>query len=226
MRQPTIVAIIPAYNESETVGGVIAAIKKENVVRHIVVVDDGSSDGTSKAANVFGAKVIRHPKNRGLGATLETGFQAARLFDPDAVVTIDADGQHDAQEMKKLVQPILDGRADVVIGSRTKSGEGMPILRRIAVFFGNVFTWMLFGMWSSDTQSGYRAFSKRALDVMRLRSQRMEVSSEIFQKIARYKLRFEEVPVRSIYTEYSLAKGQKLSNGVHVMWKLLLRAVE
>lgn len=221
-----IVAIIPAYNESETVGGVIRAIKKEDVVNHIVVIDDGSQDETSRAANVSGVRVIRHPKNRGLGATLETGFRAARALDPDVIVTIDADGQHDVTEIGKLIQPILDGLADVVIGSRMMGGVGMPIPRRIAVFLGNILTWLLFGVWSTDTQSGYRAFSKRALGVLRLRSQRMEVSSEIFQKIARYKLRFEEVPIRSIYTEYSMAKGQKLSNGIHVMWKLLLRAVE
>lgn len=226
MRRPNIIAVIPAYNESERVGTVIRAIKKESIISHVIVVDDGSQDDTSRAANVFGAKIIRHSKNRGLGATLETGFRAARAFNPDGVVTIDADGQHDVSEIGKLIRPILDGSADVVIGSRTVGGGGMPILRRIAVFFGNVLTWVLFGVWSTDTQSGYRAFSKRALSVLRLRSQRMEVSSEIFQKIRRHDLRFVEVPIRPIYTEYSMAKGQKLSNSLHVTWKLLLRAVE
>ena len=226
MRQSTVIAIIPAYNESEAVGGVIRAIKKEKIIRHVIVVDDGSSDGTSHMAKVSGAKVVRHSKNRGLGATLETGFRAARLFDPDAVVTIDADGQHDAREMKKLLEPILEGLADVVIGSRVKGRGSMPVMRRIAGFFGNTLTWLLFGVWCSDTQSGYRAFSKHGLDIFRLKSQRMEVSSEIFQKIRRYGLRFLEVPIRPIYTEYSLSKGQKLSNSLHVTWKLLLRAVE
>lgn len=221
-----LIVLIPAYNEAQTVGKVIATLPDKLAgVDHIdvVVIDDGSTDATMIEAKQKGAKVIRHVLNRGLGAALGTGFQYALNCQCDMVITFDADGQHHPKDLTRLLEPLISKKADVVIGSRLLGGEAMPPLRKMINIFSNMVTWLLFGVSTTDSQSGLRAFSKEALKKMHIRSEKMEVSSEIFHEIGRLKLRKIEVPIRSIYTEYSLAKGQRLTNAPHVLWKLFLQ---
>ncbi len=216
-----IIAIIPAYNEASHVGVVVARTRPFADV--VLVVDDGSTDGTAEAARAAGARVVRHALNRGLGAALGTGFEAARRLGADVAVTLDADGQHDPSEIPKFTEAVRGG-ADFVIGSRLIAPEGgMPWYRVAANLLGNLATFVLFGAWVTDSQSGFRALNRRALATMQVRSNRMEVSSELVAEARRNDLCLAEVPIRAIYTEYSLSKGQSFFVGIKTLFKLVFR---
>jgi glycosyltransferase involved in cell wall biosynthesis len=214
--------VIPAFNEEKSVGKVIQRLKKEGW-HDIIVVDDGSRDRTSSIAHSKGAKVFRHPVNRGLGGALGTGIAAAIENGADIIVTFDADGQHDARQVKRIIIPITTGKADAVVGSRLINPAGMPYIRRVGNWGFNLITYMLFGVWTTDSQSGFRAFSRNAAEKLEIKSNRMEVSSEIIKEIGKKRMRFVEVPIRAIYTDYSLAHGQSHLNGVRILGKLVLR---
>ncbi len=161
--------------------------------------------------------------NRGLGGALGTGIAAALQLGADAAVTADADGQHDPEDVRSVLAPILEGRADVVIGSRLLERRQMPWFRRCANLLANALTFVIFGRWSSDSQSGFRAFSRYALERIKIRTSGFEVSSEIIGEVARLKLHYAEAPIRSIYTTYSLSKGQSFGNGIRTLGHLILR---
>ncbi len=215
------IAVIPAYNESIKIGGVVRATLP--FVSEVVVVDDGSHDNSGEVAREAGAQVFYHVVNRGLGATLATGIAIALARGAEVVITLDGDGQHDAAEIPNLVGPIARGHVDVVLGSRLLNHVGMPTHRVIANHLGNVVTFLFFGIFVTDSQSGFRAFSREAAQAIEIKSNRMEVSSEIVAEIRRKELRFAEVPIRAIYTDYSLAKGQSFRVGLKTVYKLLLR---
>ena len=228
-----IVVVIPAYNEERTVGDVVHKICRLRTTGYrlqVLVVDDGSKDATAKIAREEGATVLSHPINRGLGAALSTGITAALRLGGDAIVTLDADDQHDPAEISRMIAPIFSGKAEVVIGSRFVArspsvgdlATTMPLSRIGANFCGNMVTWILFGIWVSDSQSGFRAFSRAAAQKTLLRTSTMEVSSEIIKEIARNKFRFQEVPITVRYTEYSLSKGQGFLRGIDTLWKLIV----
>ncbi len=210
--------IIPTYNEEQTISQVIRGVKK--YTNHIIVVDDGSVDQTHKLAEKEGALVYQHIINRGLGGALETGFQAALLNGADILLTLDADGQHQAKDIPRLVKPIIDKEADLTIGSRVNK-RGMPLTRRVANLLGNLTTFLLFGNWVKDSQSGFRCFNKKAAQTIQIRTNGMEVSSEIIKEIRRHQLRLKEVPIKAIYTPYSLSKGQGFTVGLKTFSKLL-----
>lgn len=218
------VIIIPAYNEAPSIGAVLAQLKSKKLPNvQILVIDDGSTDGTGRIAKEKGALVLRHIENLGLGAALSTGIIAARKLNASAVVTFDADGQHQVIDLLRALEPIYAKDADIVIGSRLRSSLHMPASRFLLNWIANILTWALFGVWTTDSQSGLRAFSKKALETISLKTSRMEVSSEIFAEISRHKLRLAEVPIEPIYTSYSRTKGQKSINSFNITWKLLLR---
>ncbi len=216
--------VVPAFNEGRTVGPVVRSLAP--YAERVIVVDDGSKDGTAAAAEAAGALLVTHVLNRGLGAALGTGIAAAVSLGADAVVTFDADGQHRAEDVPRLVEPIAAGRADAVIGCRTADRRRMPAARRIANWIGNALTAALFGLWVSDSQSGLRAFSRAAAEELEIRCDRMEVSSEIVKEIKRHGWRLAEVPIVPIYTEYSMSKGQGFVTGLKTAARLLLRRLE
>jgi glycosyltransferase involved in cell wall biosynthesis len=216
-----LVAVIPAYNEAGHIGPVVRAVRQ--FANAVIVVDDGSGDSTGEEARAAGARVYRHLVNRGLGGGIATGLRAALEAGADIIVTLDGDGQHVPEEVLDLAAPIRKGEADLVIGSRMLNPEGMPVLRRVANRFANLCTWALFGVHVSDTQSGFRALSRRAAESMDLRTSRMEVSSEIVAEAARHGFRISEVPITVIYTDYSLSKGQSFGVGLQTLAKLILR---
>lgn len=218
-----IVAIIPAYNEETTIVQVLQ--KTKPFVDQIIVVNDGSSDQTAQRALAQGVRVITHGVNRGLGASLGTGFAAANYLGADVVITLDADGQHDPTEIKKFIAAIEQG-ADVVIGSRMLTGfEGMPWYRQVAQIVGNFVTFCLFGAWVTDSQSGFRALSRFSLEQIQIKTNRMEVSSEIIAETKRRQLNLVEVPIKAIYTDYSLSKGQSFFVGLKTLIKLVVRRI-
>lgn len=228
MTKPRMMILIPAYNEEPMIGVVIQTLpKKLPGVRKIlhVVVDDGSIDRTAGIAKQHGATVLRHIINRGLGGALGTGLRFANDCNIDILVTMDADGQHLARDIPRLIEPIIKKRSDVVIGSRLYGRSNMPLMRKLVNILSNIATWFFFGVWTSDSQSGLRAFSKRAIKRIRIRTQRMEVSSELFREIRRNRLKKAEIPIEAIYTTYSTTKGQPIANASNVITKLFLRSL-
>lgn len=215
-----LIAIIPAFNEENTLGEVILKLKK--YVDQIIVIDDGSKDKTYQVAVQSGAKVYRHLINRGLGGALGTGIKAALLNEADIIVTLDADGQHEPDEIPELIKPIINGEVDVVIGSRFLVHQPMPLFRRIGNPFFNFVTFFLFGVKSSDSQSGMRAFNKKVAQNLEIHTSGMEVSSEILKEIRAHQFKLKEVPIKSIYTDYSLSKGQGFLPGLKTLLKLLI----
>jgi glycosyltransferase involved in cell wall biosynthesis len=215
-----IVALIPAYNEASTLGGVIARTKP--FVDAVIVVNDGSRDETAHIAAEAGVQVVSHVINRGLGAAIATGLEAAKRAQADIAITLDADGQHDPSEIPRFVEAIQSG-ADMVIGSRMLTRTGMPWYRQAANLLGNLATFLLFGALVTDSQSGFRAFSRCALAAIEIRTNRMEVSSELIAEVKRKHLVLKEIPIQAIYTSYSLSKGQSFFVGLKTLGKLVLR---
>ncbi|MBU1915593.1 glycosyltransferase family 2 protein [Patescibacteria group bacterium] len=217
------VVVIPAYNEANTVGGVARSLLGR--VDGIVVVDDGSVDDTARLARIAGAEVVTHVINRGLGAAIGTGLALALAQGADVIITFDADGQHQAEDIARMLAPLLAGEADITIGTRTLDRQLMPASRRLANWIGNALTFILFGLWVKDSQSGLRAFTRETAQRLELRCDRMEVSSEIVREIRRNQLRLIEIPIQPVYTEYSRSKGQGFFVGLKTAGKLLLHRV-
>ena len=188
--------MIPAYNEEKTIGRVIENTMR--YVRDVIVVDDGSSDGTVDVAHSAGATVLRHHKNLGYGSALATGFNYFRDNGAGVVVVLDGDGQHDPSEIPRLIKPLVDGKADVVIGSRFMNCEekgGIPRYRRFGIGIVNRAWNLASGEERTDTQCGFRAYSRDAVEKMEIRETNMSASLEILDQAAEKKLRVVEVPV-------------------------------
>lgn len=225
---PSLFLIVPAFNEARVIRTTLRSLPpRVNGIDQltVVVVDDGSSDATADEVMQAGDPrivLLRHAINRGLGGALGTGLAYARRHGADYVITYDADGQHAPEDIEGVLKPLLENKADAVIGSRLLDPKGMPWYRVVGNWGLNVFTFFIFGMWTTDSQSGLRGFSRTALENIDIRMDRMEVSSEFIKEIRRCRLRFCEVPIRAIYSEYSLAKGQRSINGVNILIRLVL----
>lgn len=216
--------VIPAFDEAETVGAIVRqAVAKGG--DPVIVVDDGSADGTAEAARAAGATVVRHPINRGAGAATSTGLKAALALGAEAVITLDADGQHDPAEIEKLTAVIEEGRADVVVGVRTIGRGRMPVVVRCFNTIANIVTWVISGVWCRDSQSGFRGYSRRALEKIDLRSSGFEFCSEISREVARTKLLLAQVPVTAHYFERGSRKGQNYSTGIETAMRLVIRSL-
>lgn len=222
-----ILIVVPAYNEEAVIFNVLKDIRQKTrglQNKTILVIDDGSSDNTFHQAKKARVKVIRHLINRGLGGALGTGLEYARRHCFSLMVTLDADGQHDPSDIFQVIKPITNHQADVVIGSRTLSKHGrVPWDRRLLITASNNLTELFFGQITTDSQSGFRAFNQKAINHIRIKTDRMEVSSEFFSEIRRLRLRLTEVPIKVIYTQYSRRKGQSNLNAIHIIFKLILR---
>ncbi len=189
----------------------------------MVVVDDGSSDYTARIAEKMGATVIRHERNLGKGAALRSGMAFAREEGFNVVVAIDADGQSDASEIPKLIQPVLDGDADIVIGVRSTPGA-MPRERVIGNRLLDEATSRKAGVKLEDTQSGFRAYSERALRTLDFTEKGMAVESQTLIDAAKAGLKIVGVPVSTTY-EGIRAKRSRLAHGSEVVDYVLSRTV-
>lgn len=220
--------VIPAYNESQVIRDVIHEIHGAGDFS-IIVVDDGSKDTTwETAAACKGVLPLRHKINRGKGAATKTGILAANRLGADIVVTMDGDGQHDPSDIRGLIQPILDGTYDVVLGTRPKKSGEMPFLKILANKIGNAITWLLYGIHVSDSQSGFRAYSHYAATIIDTKADKYEYDSKVIREINNNRLRFVEVPIKVRYTEYSMGKSHKQGfiNGIktliRMIWSMLV----
>lgn len=216
-----VTVVIPAFNEAKVISKVINEVKEQ--VNEVVVVDDGSIDNTAEVATNAGAKVARHFLNRGQGAALQTGISFALNSGADIIVTFDADGQHVAGEIEQVVKPLLLGEVDVVLGSRfLNSTNKIPFSRRTLLKLATLFTRFYTGLKVTDVHNGFRAFSRKAAELIQIKQDGMAHASEIVEEIKRHNLKFKEVGVTIKYTYYSLEKGQKLTNAFKIVWDLIL----
>ena len=216
-----VVALIPAYNEASRIS---AAIKDVALfVDDVVVVDDGSKDASAIIAKEAGVHVLRHLINRGQGAALQTATQyALHVLGADILVHFDADGQLDAKEIPGMIEPIIKGEVDVVLGSRFLGRtDQMPITRRCAVLAGVYFTIFLSGIRVTDTHNGFRAFSAHAALQVTITLDRFAHASQILDFIKANKLSYREQPVTIRYSEETLAKGASSWRMIGVVKDLL-----
>jgi glycosyltransferase involved in cell wall biosynthesis len=212
-REYQTVVAIPAYNEEARIAKVI--VKTKAYVDEVIVCDDGSADRTSEIAKAVGAKVVRHKCNMGYGAALSTLFEEARKLNPDAMVTLDADGQHDPAYIPELIRPILENNTDLVIGSRFLSDEAkekLSRLRRVAILLiTKLVSWATYkGI--TDAQSGLRAYGRKALQTIHPTEQSMGASTEILIEAKRANLTVKEVPVVVRY------KGNTSKSNPIIQW--------
>lgn len=220
--------ILPAYNEGQIIGSLINKIKQVGF-SNIIVVDDGSWDDTYWEAEKVGALVLKHEVNLGSGAATRTGLDAAKLLGAEIAVTIDADGQHDPSEISQLVKSLRVGQGDVVFGSRFRKENPIPWEKKIFNRIANLFTWVLSGISLSDTQTGFRAFNRKALKLLEIRMSRFEFCTEIVCEVARHRLRLVEVPIS---VRYDIARkldpvrsGYGFSQGIKTVGRFIVRSL-
>lgn len=218
--------IIPAYNEETVIAEVISKLPtKITGVREveIVIVNDGSTDKTGEIIDGLNTSItaLHLLINSGLGGAISTGLAYVKRSGHDIAVTYDADGQHRPEDLIKLVKALVVKKGDFIVGSRLINSKGMPWYRIFGNHGLNWITLLLFGVKTTDSQSGLRGFSRKAIEKMNIEVERMEVSSIFFSEVAKHKLKYKEVPIKAIYTEYSLGKGQKNANAFPLIVKLL-----
>jgi len=211
--------VVPAYNEASVIESVIRGL--QTLPCRIVLVDDGSEDGTSEAVAWSGVIVLRHAVNLGQGAALQTGITYCLRNGAEYVCTFDADGQHSLEAVGRLFDSVRHSGVDVVLGSRNLgSTESIPWARRCVLLMALWFTRLHTGLRVTDTHNGLRVFTADAARKIRLTQPRMAHASEILSQIASLQLRFVEVPVTIRYTSYSLKKGQSLTGALKILLDL------
>ena len=219
--------VIPAYNEEKMIASVVKglqqAFKGKPYDYRIIVVDDGSKDTTASKAKAAGAYVIRHILNSGQGAATTTGLSYALQQGYDVAATLDGDGQHDPKDVLEGVNQLLGGNIDLLIGSRLLKNEGMPRAKIIGNQGLSLVTYLLFGIKVTDSQSGLRVFSKKALSELKWRTSGYEFCSEMLWRAKQINLNIDEYPIKTIYTDYSIAKGQNNWNAFNIVKSLLRR---
>ncbi len=222
MIKKKIFIIIPVFNEESVLRDIINKVRKEGYT-NILVIDDGSTDNSYGVAKKQKVIVLRHLINRGKGAAIKTGFEAAKILNASAVVTFDGDGQHSPNDITNLIKKVNAGY-DVVLGTRSMNIKTMPFIKLLANFTANFITMMIYGLWVHDSQCGLRAYSKKALSLINTKNDRYEYDSEIIREISRHKLRYTEVPIQVHYTRYSTTKvyKQSLPNGIRAVTKMIL----
>ena len=196
--RPKLAAAIPAFNEEKYIGTIV--LKTRQYVGEVIVVDDGSSDQTANVARLAGATVIQHEQNKGYGASIQTLLAEAKKKDINILVLLDADAQHNPDEIPKLIKPISEG-FDLVIGSREQRKSDVPRYRRIGQRVISYFSHFLSGEKVSDSESGFRVFSKKAIASLELREDGMAVSAETIARAAEKGLKITEKPISIRYTE-------------------------
>jgi glycosyltransferase involved in cell wall biosynthesis len=221
--------VIPAYNEGSVIKDVVKGIKTSldatSIVYEIVVVNDGSKDNTTTQARLGGAKVIDHILNSGAGGATATGLSYANQNGFDFAVTMDADGQHLAKDVINGIEKAQKTDVDLLIGSRLIDTKGMSKVKILGNRGLSVITWLLFGINVTDSQSGLRIFSQKALASLRWKTSGYEFCSEMLWRAKQLDLNISEYPIKAIYTDYSKTKGQNNWNAINIVKSLVKRRV-
>jgi glycosyltransferase involved in cell wall biosynthesis len=193
----TVIAFIPAYNEATRLGEVVADVRSQ--VDEVVVIDDGSTDETIAMAEQAGARVLRHEQNLGKGAAIITGLDYFGRSDAEFAVFLDADGQHDSEEIPKFIEAARAMNADVVIGTRMAETQQMPLIRKLTNQFTSWMTSRLARQIIPDSQCGFRLIRRSVLPHLRLSSRHFETETETLIQAGRAGHKIVNVPIRTIY---------------------------
>lgn len=194
----SLVVGIPAFNEEKNIASIVT--KLQSITDKIIVCNDGSSDMTGQIAEKMGAIVVNHPKNLGYGAGIRSIFLKAKELNPDILVTFDADGQHRIEDISKVIEPITTGKSDIVIGSRfLNENDNVPAYRKLGISAITKMTNITTKQKITDSQSGFRAYSKKAIQEITPSEYGMGVSTEILIKADKKDLKIVEVPIKILY---------------------------
>ena len=223
MNQPLLSVIMPVYNERETLPEILARVRAVDLEKEIVVVDDGSTDGTRDLLMEEGKKgdlkIVYHQANQGKGAAVRTGLEHAS---GDFIIIQDADLEYDPRDYPKLLQPLLEGQAQVVYGSRfLGSGETMFFLQALGNRFLTLLTNLLYGTALSDMETCYKAFRAEVIKAIPLRSRRFELEPEITAKVLKRGYRIHEVAISYQGREYYEGKKLTWGDGITALWTLI-----
>jgi glycosyltransferase involved in cell wall biosynthesis len=217
MATPKIIIAFPAYNEEAYIGTLVLQAKK--YAGKVIVVDDGGSDATAEVAGIAGAYVIRHSGNKGKGAAIQSILIEAKKDDPDVLIIMDADSQHKPDEIPRLVKPITEGY-DLVIGSRKLDRQDIPSYRRFGQKILLSLTRLLTKNKLTDSESGFRAFSRKAINELDLSQTGFAVESEMIAEAEDKNLKVTEVPISAIYTKDSSTMNP-VRHGLGVFTRIL-----
>ena len=217
-----IIAGMPAYNEGKYIGSLV--LQARQFADEVIVVDDGSVDLTAETAKLAGATVVRHSENSGYGAAIQSIFAEFQKRDGELLVIFDADAQHNPEEISSLIKPIFEG-FDIVIGSRIEQKKAIPLYRRIGQRFLSRLTRVASKKTVYDTESGFRAYSRKAIDMLELKEKGMAISAEIVTAAADKGLSITEVPISITYAEDS-STLHPVKHGLSVMNRILVMISE
>ena len=213
--------VIPAYNEATRISSVLSQLKFLGY-EHIVVVDDGSDDKTADRASSFGVDVVVHPINMGVGAATQTGISHALKCGAEHIVTIDADHQHNPEDIDQLYRTIVDEKADLVIGSRFLRPENkIPYSRIVYNRVANWISLLITGVYTTDSQSGFKIMSRRFAEARELNCVGFEFCVEMIRNAGRLNKRIKEVPIQVTYTKETMKKGQSFFTGLKMIGRLI-----
>ena len=216
--KPKIVAGIPAFDEELAIAKVV--VHSSRYVDKVLVIDDGSHDDTGLIAEKLGAQVIRNERNQGKGTALRTCLEWAKEVDADVLVTLDGDGQHNPEEIPMVVDPILKGKADVVVGSRRLSSQDKAYRRFGRRLLDRVTDVKVNGV-LVDTQSGFRAYSRMALEKVKAAESGMGVDSEILMMAKEAQLKIVQVPITARYDLPNSSTHHALYHGFDVFFSII-----
>lgn len=217
--------VIPAFNEGKKIFSVIEGLKN-NGYSNIVVVDDFSSDNTVEVSIDTGVKVLKHKSNLGQGAALRSGINFSLKDGADIIVTFDSDGQHQPEDISRLIKPIIEDGYDIALGSRfLNKSSNVGFIRKLFLKGGALIFRIMYGVKLTDSHNGLRAFSKSAAKDIKITQNRMEHASEIIEEIGKLGLKYVEVPVTIIYSDYSVSKGQSTWNAFNILFKMIKKKV-
>lgn len=221
--------IMPAFNEASVIKNVITDIKKtlskSPYYFKILVVNDASIDETEKAAKKGGAIVVNHILNSGAGGATATGIRYAKQNGFDIAATMDSDGQHAPEDVLKGINELIKNKNDLLVGSRLMDTNGMSKTKIIGNKGLGLITFLLFGINSSDSQSGLRIFSRKAIENLHWETNGYEFCSEMLWRAKQLKLKIGEYPIKAIYTDYSKSKGQNNWNAINIVKSLVKRRI-
>ncbi len=215
--------ILPAYNEATRIQPVIEEIAEKGY--KMVIVNDGSSDNTLDVIkesqkkypkNIF---IYSHIINRGVGMAMQTGFEAVLKYNPKYIVNMDSDGQHSVDDLNNVLEPLVSGRAQAVIGVRQLND--MPLSRNIANWIMNMLTRIFYNVKVSDSQTGFRAITSEALEKITINARGYLISSEFIREVNDNNIPFEEVPIKTIYTPETQAKGTNVTEAFKILFQMI-----
>lgn len=210
------IAVIPEFNEERSIGKVVRETRK--YVDRVIVSDDGSKDRSGEEAEKNGALVLRHIINMGKGFSMRTGCDKAFLMGADFIVTLDGDGQHAPGDIPKLVGTLRKEKLDIVLGSRYLKTE-MPVTKQLGNWLLSSASRIFFGVDVKDTQCGFKAFTRQAYGKIRWDSRNYSVESEIIMRTGKEKLKYKEIPIRTIYQDKF--KGTTIIDGARIFFRML-----